>query len=138
MLKESDANFPDQNVQRCSVTSLETARSLANGPSWGLLEKYVFCVPRELQRFLSPFVYGRILWAELDGGGEILFTGRQSCSLYLVLWLCASNYRNHPNIRDEIQIKSVKNLRNLREAFLLPCISNALQFIGAAVMVKNK
>ena len=27
-----DANFPDQNVQRHSMTSLETAGSLANGP----------------------------------------------------------------------------------------------------------
>ena len=28
--------FPTmQNVQRHNVTSLETARSLANGPSWG-------------------------------------------------------------------------------------------------------
>ena len=32
--KETDANFPDQNVQRHSVTSLGTARSLSNGPSW--------------------------------------------------------------------------------------------------------
>ena len=30
---ETDANFPNQNVQRCSVTSLETARSLANDHS---------------------------------------------------------------------------------------------------------
>ena len=29
---QTDANFPDQNVQRHSVTSLEAARSLANGP----------------------------------------------------------------------------------------------------------
>ena len=51
-----DANFPDQNVQRHSVTSLETMRSLANDPSWSgarwLREKYVFCVPREFQRLL--------------------------------------------------------------------------------------
>ena len=33
--KKTDANFPDQNVQRLNVTSLETARSLANGPSGG-------------------------------------------------------------------------------------------------------
>ena len=33
--EESDANFPVQNVQRHSMTSLVTARSLANGPSWG-------------------------------------------------------------------------------------------------------
>ena len=57
--EESDAKFPDQNVQRHGVTTLETARSLANGPSWGegggvLREMYVF-VPRELLRFLSLF-----------------------------------------------------------------------------------
>ena len=28
----NDVNFPYQNVQRHSMTSLETARSLANGP----------------------------------------------------------------------------------------------------------
>ena len=64
--EESDVNFPDQNVQRHSVTLLETARSLANGPSWRgrLREKYVFCVPRELQRLLSLFC----LWEESVGG----------------------------------------------------------------------
>ena len=34
-LQETDANFSDQNVQRHSVTSLETALSLANDPSGG-------------------------------------------------------------------------------------------------------
>ena len=42
-----------------SLTSLETARSLSIGPSWGggvvLREKYVFCVPWELQRLISHF-----------------------------------------------------------------------------------
>ena len=33
-ITKADANFPDQNVQLHSVTSIETARSLANGPSW--------------------------------------------------------------------------------------------------------
>ena len=66
---KGDANFPDQNVKRLSVTSLETARSLANGSSWGggegeLREKYVFCVHRELQRLLSLFC----LWEESVGG----------------------------------------------------------------------
>ena len=65
----------------------ETARSLANGPivagGWG-------GIPRELQRLLSLIGYG-------STGGvcgrslterNILFTGTQTCSLYLVLWLC--------------------------------------------------
>ena len=50
--------FPHRSV-RHSVTLLETARSLANGPSWGggglLGEKYVFCVLRDLQHLLSHF-----------------------------------------------------------------------------------
>ena len=33
--EESDAILPDRSVQRHSVTSLETARTVANGPSWG-------------------------------------------------------------------------------------------------------
>ena len=33
--EESDAILPDRSVQRHSVTSLETARSLGNVPSWG-------------------------------------------------------------------------------------------------------
>ena len=33
--EESDAIFPDRSVQRHSMTSLETVRSLANGPSLG-------------------------------------------------------------------------------------------------------
>ena len=47
--EESDANIPDQSVQRHSVTSLETAVSLAKGPSCGceglLREKYVLRYP---------------------------------------------------------------------------------------------
>ena len=49
-------------------------------------------IPRELQRLLSLIGYGstggvcgRSLMA-----GKILFTGRQTCSLYLVLWLGVS------------------------------------------------
>ena len=33
--EESDAILPDRSVQRHSVTSFETACSLANSPSWG-------------------------------------------------------------------------------------------------------
>ena len=76
----NDANFPDQNVQRHSVTSFETARSLANDPSCGELRGNCSV------SYLS-FVYGS------TGGvcgrsltvGKILFTGKQTCSLYLVL-----------------------------------------------------
>ena len=82
--------FYDQNVQRHSVTSLETARSLSNGPSWGGgggAEGEV-CILRSPGIAASPIsllsmggVCGRSSTA-----GKILFTGRQTCSLYLVLY----------------------------------------------------
>ena len=81
-------------MQRHSTTSLETALSLANGLSWGVggwgRSTYVFCDPRNCSVSYLSFVYGRRLTA-----GKILFTGRQKCSLYLVLWLCGrrSPYR---------------------------------------------
>ena len=76
------------------MTSLETARSLANGPieAGGL-----GWISRELQRLLSLIGYGS------TGGvcgrslmdGKILFTGSQTCSLYLVLWLCGTESGFH-------------------------------------------
>ena len=33
--EESDAILLDRSAQRHNVTSLDTVRSLANGPSWG-------------------------------------------------------------------------------------------------------
>ena len=79
-------------MQRHSVTSSETVRSLANGPSWGGggWSEGEVCILRSPRIAASPFshlsmggVCGRSLTA-----GKILFTGRQTCSLYLVLWLC--------------------------------------------------
>ena len=71
--------------------SIETARPLTNSPIvagvWGVIR-------RELQRLLSLIGYGstggvcgRSLMA-----GKILFTGRQTCSLYFVLWLWAQKW----------------------------------------------
>ena len=73
-------------MQRHSVTSLETARSFANDPSGGGLRGNS---PGNYSVSYRSFVYGS------TGGvcgwsltaGKILFTGRQTCSLYLVLWL---------------------------------------------------
>ena len=52
-------------------TALETARSLANGPSWwvggGVREKYVFCDPLELRRLVTLFCLERSLWESLNG-----------------------------------------------------------------------
>ena len=62
------------------MTSLETVRSLANGP-------IVAGAEGELQRLLSLIGYGsteRLCGRSLTEG-KILFTGRQACSLYLVL-----------------------------------------------------
>ena len=79
--QKSDANFPDQNVQRHSVTSHETARLLANDPSGGGLRRNSPGIAASPVSLLSMGgVCGLSLTAE-----KILFTGRQTCSLYLVL-----------------------------------------------------
>ena len=68
------------------MTSLETARSLSNGPSWGgggAEGEVIATSPISLLSMGG--VCGRSLSA-----GKILFTGRQTCSLYLVL-LCDSS-----------------------------------------------
>ena len=75
----------DRSVQRHSVTSLETARSLAKSTR---RRSMYSAFPGNFSVSYLSFVYGRSLTA-----GKILFTGRQTCSLYLVLWLCASNVR---------------------------------------------
>ena len=77
---KSDAIIADRNVQRHCLTSLETARSLANGTSWGEGDVCVLCFPGIAASMSMEGVCGRSLTA-----GKILFTGRQTCSLYLVL-----------------------------------------------------
>ena len=86
-------HFFPTNVQRHSVTSLEAARSFANGPSLGVggggfegLAEGEVCILRSPVIVASPIsllsvggVCGRSLTA-----GKILFTGRQTCSLYLI------------------------------------------------------
>ena len=102
MGRKSAANFPDQNVQRHSLTSLETAHSLANALSWGGGAEGEVYILRSSGIAASPIsllsmvgVCGRSLTA-----GKILFTGRQTCSFYSVLWLCATDalkpYREPP------------------------------------------
>ena len=79
------------------MTSLEIARSLVKGPivagGWG-------GVPRKLQRLLSLIGYGStggVCGLSLTAR-KILFIGRQTCSLYLVLWLCRAGSRGgHPS-----------------------------------------
>ena len=81
--------------QQC-VTSFETARSLANDPSWGrggLKEKYIFCVPRELQRLLSLFCR----WEESVGGAQqgwkfSSMEGKHAPSIYYYDSVSATRY----------------------------------------------
>ena len=77
-------------MQRHSVTSLETARSLANGPSWmgggGGAEGEVRILrsPGSAASPISLLSMGGVCGRSLTVG-KIIFTGRQTCSLYLVL-----------------------------------------------------
>ena len=78
--EETDANFPDQNVQRHSVTSLETARSLANDPSGGGLRGNSPGIAASPISLLSmEGVSGRSLTA-----GKILFTRR--CTAHTIYY----------------------------------------------------
>ena len=78
----------------CTITAWRHSRLRAHWPmalvGGGGLPEGEACILRTPENpkvsYLS-FAYGRSLWAELNGG-ENLFTGRQTCSLYLVLWLC--------------------------------------------------
>ena len=65
------------------VTSLKTARSLANGPIGGELRGNC---PRIAVSPISHWLW-RSMWAELNGGENSLQWKANICSLYLVLWL---------------------------------------------------
>ena len=76
-----------------SVTSLETARSLANGNSWvggcrGTM--HVFCLPREWNCSVSYlyFVYLTSLWTELNGGENSLHWKANMLPLFSMMTLC--------------------------------------------------
>ena len=82
--EETDAILPDQNVQRHSRLRAHCLMALVGGGAEGGV-----CILRSLGIAASPIsllsmggVCGRSLTA-----GKILFTGRQTCSLYLVLGL---------------------------------------------------
>ena len=56
----------------------------------GAGKMYVFCVPAGIAASpISLLSMGGVCGRSLTEG-KILFTGRQTCSLYLVLWLCGS------------------------------------------------
>ena len=81
-------------MQRHSVTSLETARSLANGPSWeggggGWGRSLYSAFPGNCSVSYLSFVYGRSLWAELNGGENSLHWKANMLPLFsiMTLWL---------------------------------------------------
>ena len=77
----------------CATSQLETARSLANGPSWWGGGGGVWGAEGEVCILRSPGVAASPISLLPMGGvcgrsltaGKILFTGSQTCSLYLVL-----------------------------------------------------
>ena len=62
--------------------------------------------PRNCSVSYLSFVYGKSLWVELNGEGNSLYTGRQTCSLYLVLWLCAFRFPLLLNIQGKLWHRS--------------------------------
>ena len=90
-MEESDANFPYQNVQCHSVTSLETARSLANSAfSWNCSVSYL------------SFVYGRNLWAELNAGKNSLHWMGNMFSLFSIMTLWSKQTNSYVYIYTSI------------------------------------
>ena len=82
--------LPDQNVQRHSVTSLETACSLANDPSWGGggCGRSMYSVfPGNCSVSYLSFVYGRSLWAELNGGENSLHWKANMLPLFSIMFV---------------------------------------------------
>ena len=82
-------NFPDQNVQRYSVMSLETARSLAIGPSLrggGGAGEGEVCILHSPGTAASPIsllsMGGVRLWAVLSGGKNSLHWKANMLSLF--------------------------------------------------------
>ena len=60
--------FPDQNVQRHSVTSHETARSLANDPSFSVGEVCILRSPGIAASPISLLSVGGVCGRSLNGG----------------------------------------------------------------------
>ena len=90
--EESGAIIPDRSVQRHSVTSLETERSLANvlvvgGGGWGRSMYSAF--PGNCSVSYLSFVFGRSLWAELNGVENSLHWKANMLPLFsiMTLWL---------------------------------------------------
>ena len=136
--------FSDQNVQRHSVTSLETAGSLANGPSWGGgTEREV-----RILRLLSLLSMGGVCRRSLTAG-KILFTRRQICSLYLLLWLCGfcnkfplttlsvpawESLGNNKSPEDSLTYENIYNIY----IYMCVCVYSACNFALNCMEYSNK
>ena len=89
--KRTERKWCEFSRPECATSqrdALETACSLANGPSWGGgggARRSSGIAASPISLLSMGGVCGRSLTA-----GKILFTGGQTCCLYLVLWLCAS------------------------------------------------
>ena len=80
--EESDAILPDHSVQRHSLMSFETARSLANGPSWGVGggcwgRSMYSAFPGNCSDSYISFIYRNCLWAERTLWWDFIFTPLQ-------------------------------------------------------------
>ena len=85
--KKTIACFRQETVGSFCLCLLETVRSLADGPSWKEGAEGEVCILLSLGIAASPislFSMGGICGRSLTAG-KILFTRRQTCSLYLVL-----------------------------------------------------
>ena len=97
--KENYANFPNQNVQRHSVTSLENARSLDNGPSWGGGAEGEMCILRSpgiaAYSISLLSIYGMRVWAELNGGENYLHWKANMFPLFSIMTLWSLSRTSH-------------------------------------------
>ena len=93
-------------MQRHSVTSLETACSLANGPSWGgggRGRSMYSAFPGYCSVSYLSFVYGRSLWAELNGGENSLHWKANMLPLFSIMTLCKGHTFN-PGMQTALSI----------------------------------
>ena len=96
-------------MQRHSVTSLETARSLANISIYSAF-------PGNCSVSYRSFVYGRSLWAVLNGGEITLHWKANMLPLFSIMTLCKKLARQNRNVDKAISLYLV--YRKCVELFL--------------------
>ena len=87
-------------MQRHSLPSLETARSLANDPSGGGNGGKF---PGNYSVSYLSFVYGRSLWAELNGGENFLLWKANMLPLFSITY---AQYKKKMTIFTKISLKN--------------------------------